>query len=486
MSPDGAAGGSGAPATPPGTPRPRATVMGLGLFGGGLGVAQHLVRLGYDVTVTDLKPAGDLEKSIRALDGLPVRFVLGRHDEADFTATDLVIANPAVPPGNRFLAAAERAGVRIDTEIGMFVRGCRGRIVGVTGSAGKSTTSALLHECLAAATRGGAGRVHLGGNIGRSLLDELDGISAADLVVLELSSFQLHWLRKERLRPSVGIMTNIAPNHLDWHGTIERYAEDKSGIVPAAGGTFVALHGDPRVRAIAEAAPCRVLWTVADAALPPGDVVFWRGTGADARLVARIGGSEREILRRADVRLLGDHAGWNVATAAAAVIATLGAAPGVLDAIREATRGFGGLPHRLKAIATVRGVLCVDDSKSTTPDAAITALRSFDRPVLLLAGGYDKGIDPAPMIDAAKGRVRAVLCYGAMGPRLHRLCETAGVPSVLCADLDGAVAAGFERAREGDVLLLSPGHASWDQFKNYEERAAQFARLIGERAERAE
>lgn len=499
MSPDGAAGGSGAPATPPGTPRPRATatVMGLGLFGGGLGVAQHLVRLGYDVTVTDLKPAGDLEKSIRALDGLPVRFVLGRHDEADFTATDLVIANPAVPPGNRFLAAAERAGVRIDTEIGMFVRGCRGRIVGVTGSAGKSTTSALLHECLAAATRGGAGRVHLGGNIGRSLLDELDGISAADLVVLELSSFQLHWLRKEHLRPSVGVMTNIAPNHLDWHGTIERYAEDKSGIVPAAGGTFVALHDDPRVRAIAEAAPCRVLWTLRDPVLrtgadaggcgvPAGDVVFWRGTGPDARLIVRVGGAECDVLRRSDVRLLGEHAAWNVATAAAAVVATLGAAPAVLDAVREATRGFGGLPHRLKPIATVRGVLCVDDSKSTTPDAAITALRAFDRPVLLLAGGYDKGIDPAPMIDAANGRARAVLCYGAMGPRLHGLCEAAGVPSVLCADLAGAVAAAFERAQEGDVLLLSPGHASWDQFKNYEERADVFARLIGERAERAE
>ena len=458
----------------------RATVMGLGLFGGGVGVARHLAALGTEVLVTDLKSEADLRPSVEALAGTGVRFRLGSHDEADFTQTDLVVVNPAVPPGNPFVAAAERAGVPLDTEIGLFVRGCRGRIVGITGSAGKSTTSALLNECLLRA--GLPGRVLLGGNIGRSLLEELPAIGPDDIVVLELSSFQLHWLRREGLRPQVGVLTNVTPNHLDWHGTLASYAEDKAGIVPAAGGTLVALRENEIVRAIAAAAPCRVVWT-SRADVPEGDAVFWRGEALIARTVGgnvggTVGGSEgvlREILTRADVRLLGAHAGWNIASAAAAALA-VAADPA---AIRDAVRGFDGLAHRLKPIGRVRGVLCVDDSKSTTPEAAATALAAFDAPVLLLAGGYDKGLDPEPMIAAAAGRAKAVLCYGATGAALAPRFEAAGIPDVLrIGTLAEAVDQAFVLAREGDVLLLSPGHASWDQFTNYEARARAFAEAV--------
>jgi UDP-N-acetylmuramoylalanine--D-glutamate ligase len=442
--------------------------MGLGLFGGGVGVARHLVAQGWEVLVTDTKSEDDLRRSVDALAGLPVRFRLGGHDLADFRDTDLVVVNPAVPPGNPYVEAARAAGVRLDTEIGMFVRGCRARIVGVTGSAGKSTTSALVHACLERAAL--PGRVLLGGNIGRSLLDEADTIRPADVVVLELSSFQLHWLRRERLRPEVGVLTNIAPNHLDWHGTIEAYAEDKAGIVPAKEGTLVAYAGDPRVRAIAESAPCRVVWT-SSTEIPDRDAAFWR---SDA-LVARAEGFEDEILTRADVRLLGEHAPANVASAAAAALA-MGAAP---SAVREGVRSFAGLPHRLKPIREVRGVLCVDDSKATTPEAAASALRAFDRPVVLLAGGYDKHGDPAPMVAAAAERAKAVVCFGATGPRLAALLEAAGVADVaLVATLAQAVDHGFVLAAPGDVLLLSPGHASWDQFANYEARAAAFAEAV--------
>jgi UDP-N-acetylmuramoylalanine--D-glutamate ligase len=446
--------------------------MGLGLFGGGVGVTRRLVSLGYDVLVTDLRDAATLAPSVEALAGTPVRFRLGGHDLADFTKTDLLVVNPAVPPGNEFVAAALAAGVAIDTEIALFVRACRGRIAGVTGSAGKSTTSALLAKCLEGAGR----RVFFGGNIGRSLLEDLPSIGADDLVVLELSSFQLHWLRRENLRPSVGVMTNIAPNHLDWHGTIEAYAEDKAGIVPATGGAFVACADDPRVSEIAWRAPCRVVWTSkGDANLPAEagttnvDAVFWRGD----ELVARRGGDVQPVLRRADVRLLGEHVGWNVASAAAAAL-ELGASPA---AVRDGVRSFDGLPHRLKPIGTVRGVLCVDDSKSTTPEATVSALAAFDRPVLLLVGGYDKHLDPAPLVAAATARAKAALCFGATGPRLAELLRAAGARNVVLSEtLSESVDAAWRLASEGDVLLLSPGHASWDQFKNYEYRAAEFAR----------
>jgi len=442
--------------------------MGLGLFGGGVGVTKRLVALGYDVTVTDLRDATTLEPSVAALAGLPVRWRLGGHDRADFADARLVVVNPAVPPGNEFVGAAIAAGASIDTEIGMFVRACKGRITGVTGSAGKSTTTALLAKILERGPR----RVFLGGNIGVSLLDKLDEIRADDLVVLELSSFQLHWLRRENLRPSVGVLTNIAPNHLDWHGTIDAYAEDKSGIVPAAGGALVAGADDARVVEIAGRAPCRVVWTSRGDAVPAGDAVFWRGD----ELVARRSGGEARLLRRSDSRLLGEHVAWNLASAAAAAL-ELGA-----DAwnVRGGVRAFDGLPHRLKPIGTRRGVLCVDDSKATTPEATASALEAFERPVLLLAGGYDKHLDPAPLVALAAAKAKAVLCYGATGPRLAELLRAAGARDVVLSEtLAESVEAAWRLASEGDVLLLSPGHASWDQFRNYEDRAAAFAQAVG-------
>lgn len=445
----------------------RATVMGLGLFGGGVGVTRHLVAAGWDVTVTDLRDEKTLEPSVRALASLPVRFRLGGHDLADFTGAQLLVVNPAVPPGNEFVEAAIARGVPVDTEIGIFVRACRGRIAGVTGSAGKSTTTALLAKCAGATGR----RVHLGGNIGISLLETLPTIGEDDLVVLELSSFQLHWLRREELRPAVGVLTNIAPNHLDWHGSIDAYALDKTGIVPAKDGVLVACADDARVAEIARNAPCRVVWTSRSDAVPAGDAVFWRG----GELVARRGGATATVLAKSDVRLLGEHAAWNVASAAAAAF-ELGA---TAASVRDAVRAFDGLPHRLKPIGTVRGVLCVDDSKSTTPESTVSALAAFDRPVVLLAGGYDKHLDPAPMV-AAASRAKAVVCYGATGPSLAGAMRAGGARDVaLTTTLAEAVAAAFARAAEGDVLLLSPGHASWDQFRNYEHRAQEFARAAG-------
>lgn len=448
---------------------PRATVMGLGLFDGGAGVTRHLVRSGYAVTVTDLKTEAELAPTLAKLAGLDLRLRLGAHDTADFVETDLLVVNPAVKPGNAYVAAALSAGVPVTTEIALFVEACAGRVVAVTGTAGKSTTTALLARCLEASGL----RTHLGGNIGRSLLDVAHTIGADDLVVLELSSFHLHWLRARGWRPWVGVYTNLAPNHLDWHGTLAAYAEDKSGIVPGEDGVLVASFDDGHVSELAARAPCRVVWTARDRVPPEGDAVFWDG---DALVRRTALGARDALLERDDVRLLGAHALWNVAQAVAASLAAGGSVAGACAAVRD----FAGLPHRLCPIGEVDGVLCVDDSKSTTPGATALALAAFDRPVLLLAGGYDKQLDPAPLVAAARERARVVCCYGATGPALAALLRAAGGPEVvLGVTLADAVAAARERARPGDVLLLSPGHASWDQFSNYEERARAFAAAAG-------
>jgi len=451
--------------------------MGLGLFDGGVSVTGHLVDLGYDVLVTDLKDEAALAESVAAVRGPHVSFRLGEHVERDFVETDIVIVNPAVKPGNRFVAAASAASVRLDTEIGLFVRACRGRITGVTGSAGKSTTTALLHACLASEP---GRRVHLGGNIGRSLLRALPEIGPDDDVVLELSSFQLHWLRHEGLRPGLAVLTNLTPNHLDWHGTMDAYRRDKAAIVPGAGGALVACADDAGARAIADEARCRVVWTsrspefagVGVAGVGAGDAVFWR----EDTLVARMSGAERDVLRRADVRLLGAHALWNVASATAAALLL-----GVTDrAIVAAVREFTGLPHRLCALGTFAGVRCVDDSKSTTPDAAALALAAFDAPVRLLAGGYDKGLDPDPIVRAAATHATEVVCFGTTGEALAAALRRGapGLDVVVAPGLVDAVRGALARSSPGDVLLLSPGHASWDQFENYEERGRVFADTV--------
>ena len=215
----------------------RITVMGLGLLGGGVGVTRFLARQGADVTVTDLKDAETLAESVAKLDGLPVAFRLGGHVDADFTNADLVVVNPAVPDGSPFLAKAREAGVALETEINLFVKLCPATLIGVTGSNGKSTTVSLLHHLLGAGDR----RAWLGGNIGRSLLEDLAAIGPDDLVVLELSSFQLDRLRATRRSPAISVVLNLSPNHLDRHGTVEAYAHAKQAILANQRPTDFAL-----------------------------------------------------------------------------------------------------------------------------------------------------------------------------------------------------------------------------------------------------
>jgi UDP-N-acetylmuramoylalanine--D-glutamate ligase len=228
---------------------------------------------------------------------------------------------------------------------------------------------------------------------------------------------------------------------------------------------------DDGAREIAARAACPLIWT-SRTALDVGEAVFWRGD----ELVSRLRGAEEFVLARGDVRLLGSHALWNVASAAAAALVR-----GVSTAaIRTAVGAFTGLPHRLCPVGTFGGVLCVDDSKSTTPAAAALALEAFDAPVRLLAGGYDKGLDPASIVHAAREYAAEVVCFGGTREALAAALR-AGAPSlsvVVTEQLTDAVRGALARSAPGDVLLLSPGHASWDQFQNYEERGRVFATAV--------
>ncbi len=437
----------------------RVTVMGLGGFGGGVGVTRWLVGRGASVTVTDLAEPEKLAESLAAIADLDVTLHLGGHEEADFRDADLLVVNPAVPPNVPFLQVARDAGVPITTEVNLFVERCPATCVGVTGSVGKSTITAMTGHVLENAQR--ERRVWVGGNIGRSLLDALPQMGRDDLVVLELSSFQLHWTPLVKWSPHVAVVTNITPNHLDWHGTFAAYVADKLNLLrfQAPARDVIVIEDVPDLKQHVESA--------ADESAP-----VWRYT-ADADDLSAINRAGQR-LRWKDVRpaIPGQHNRRNAA-AALTVAATLGID---LDRAIAALGSFEGLPHRLRRVAIINGVTYYDDSKSTTPEAVITALNAIDGPILLILGGYDKRTDLTPAIEAAARRVKFTACIGQTGRGLAAALRARGAATELYDELTAAVAACQAHAVDGDVILLSPGCASWDMFKDYRDRGETFAR----------
>lgn len=423
----------------------RVTVIGLGRFGGGVGVTRWLCGQGAEVTVSDKAGADELEESLVKLDGLDVTFHLGEHRESDFLDADLLVVNPAVPPDLPPLAAARAAGVPRTTEINLFIERCSAPIAGVTGSVGKSTTTAMTGAILSRRYT-----THVGGNIGRSLLESLPDIRPDHVVVLELSSFQLVDLPLIRISPHVAVVTNLTANHLDRHGTMEAYAAAKKNIFAFQGPRDVLiLNSDDRiVSAWKDEAPGKVDWFSRD------DEPF-------------------------ELSLPGGH---NQANAQAAWAA--GRQFGVERAsAAEALATFTGLPHRLEFVVERDGVRYYNDSKCTTPDGAIVALNAFpSRQIVVILGGYDKGAGFEKLGIVAASRAKAVVVLGATAEAIASSVEayrSGGAPVIeRAADLASAVALCRQHACEGDAVLLSPACASYDMFVNYEDRGQQFCGLV--------
>lgn len=423
----------------------RVLIMGLGSFGGGVGAARYAATCGAQVTVTDLADEQALAMSVAALADVPIAgWRLGGHVEEDFTGTDVVVVNPAVRPGNPLVAAAKRAGAAITSEIELLLDACPAAIAAVTGSNGKSTTAAMLAACL----RAGGRRTWLGGNLGGSLLADLPSMSPADVVVLELSSFQLHWLRTSGPPiAAAAAITNCTPNHLDWHGDWHSYVAAKRRLVagPRAALRVALNDADPEVGGWLAMAD--------DRRLPPLDV-------ADIPKLLVPGGHNRQN-----------------AALAARVAVTLGAGQSEVFA---ALSRFTGLAHRLELVGQAHGRRFYNDSKATTPEAALAALESVPSPVWLLLGGVDKGGQFDKLLATAAVTARGVACYGAAGSLLcQRLQQLGGTCKTTCLDtLSTALAWCWQQSEAGDAIVLSPACASFDQFRNYEQRGETFCDLV--------
>jgi UDP-N-acetylmuramoylalanine--D-glutamate ligase len=452
----------------------RVTVMGLGSFGGGVGLARYLAMQGAAVTVTDLQSADTLQASVHALHDLPIRFVLGEHREADFIDTDVVFVNPAVPLTSPYLDLARTHRVPLDSEINLFVRQCPGRIIGITGSVGKSTTTALLGAIL----RLHDARTLVGGNIGGSLLPCLPDITSDTPVVLELSSFQLEHLAWQHYSPPLAIVLNLTPNHLDRHGTMAAYQRAKEYILAYQTAADMAILNwdDVTVRRMASCGKGRCLYYSLKETLEAG--VYRQGND----LIMSRDGHLTVLCRQSDLHLRGDH-NFSNAVAAAAAAAVLGVPPAT---IAQGLQRFQGLPHRLELVATKDGVQYYNDSKATTPVSTIRALQAFETPVIVLLGGYDKGTPFEALGEVIRTRTKAALVYGKTAPKLARAIEQAAQAApgqrapqvVLLSTLDAALQQAVAVAEPGDVVLLSPACASYDQFPHFEARGEHFRKLV--------
>lgn len=444
----------------------RVLIMGLGLHGSGIASARYAAQQGAHVRVTDLRSAEVLAPSIASLEGLPIEYILGQHREEDFQWAEVVLRVPGVKRSSPYLRIAREHGAQIEQEIALFFSACPGRIIGVTGTRGKTTTSTLLYELLKATGQPAV----LGGNVsGVETLSLLPMITPQTQVVLELSSWQLEALEPHKMSPSAAVLTNISPDHLDSYDSMEEYAAAKANIFrhQRPGDLAVFNYENEWTRRMGEEAPAEQTWFAS---------------------LARSGSFPRGYPERLvpfafrETPLRGAHNLENILLAT-----TMARLLGIDEVtIARVVREFRGVPQRLEEIAVINGVSYINDTTSTTPVAGLTALQAFDGPIVLVAGGTTKHLPFADWPAEIVRRCHDVVLLKGSGtdellPCLEEEVRAQGRPDPLrgvfddfSAALDQAVAL----AKPGDTLLFSPGFASFGMFLNEFDRGDKFVAYV--------
>ncbi len=442
----------------------RVLVMGLGLQGSGMAATRYAVQQGALVRVTDLKTPEILAPSVHALAGLPIEFVLGEHRDEDFLWAEMVIRNPGISLSNPYLSLASANGASIEMEIALFFLACPARIIGITGTRGKTTTSTLIYHILRASGR----PTVLGGNVaGVETLSLLPQITPETLVVLELSSWQLEGLGPHKRSPALAVMTNIYPDHLNSYAGMEEYAAAKANIFRHQHPGDIALfnYDNPWTRRFGAEAQAQVWYSSVE-----------RGGSF------RRNSSALQPFSFTDSPLVGKHNRENVllATTAARIL-------GISDEdIARVVREFRGVAHRLAEVATLHAVRYINDTTSTTPIAGQVAVEAFAGPIVLVAGGNSKRLPLEDWPAAIVSRCRDVVLLAGSGTdellaalrtQVARLGVADPVRGVF-DDLIPALATAQALTRPGDVLLFSPGFTSFGMFLNEFERGDRFVAYV--------
>jgi UDP-N-acetylmuramoylalanine--D-glutamate ligase len=443
-------------------------VLVVGLGKSGLAAALFLRRRGALVTVSDVRSAEALAKDIPALLDEGIMVEAGGHGLLTFRRQDLIVVSPGVPLNTPELAQVRSFGLPVIGELELAARFIKGRTLAITGSNGKTTTTALLGEILKEA---GIPTL-VGGNIGVPVVGLIDQSTDETWSVLEVSSFQLE--STIQFHPSIAVILNITPDHLDRHGSFENYARAKERIFAAQDADdFVVLNADNmRAAEAATRSDAKVYWFSVEHSVPQG---AWLEAG---HLVYRPAPDvpAEDVMLLSGIPLKGTHNVENVLAALCA--ARLAGAPA--EAIRKAIESFQAVEHRLEFVARVNGVEFYNDSKATNVDATAKAVASFDSGIHLILGGKDKGSDYLQLSALLRARVRAVYTIGSAAAKIES--QLRGVVTILsCQTLDNAVSAAASAARPGEVVLLAPACSSYDQFEDYEHRGRVFKQLVAER-----
>jgi len=436
-------------------------ILVVGLARTGVAVARFLARNGAKVAVTDLRDETALAGPLGELAGLPVQYVLGRHDEADFAAADMVVVSPGVPQESHYLQAARKAGREVITEIELASRFVTAPMVAITGTNGKTTTTTLTGEIFSACGY----RTFVGGNIGNPLVELVEGGEPVERVVVEISSFQLEWISS--FRPRVAVLLNITEDHLDRYATFQEYIDAKVRIFENQDASdFAVLNvDDPIVAAIGGRIAATVFPMSQQRDLAEG--IFHRDGVITFRHHGRV---ERFTTGR--FRITGVHNIENIMASLASTL-LLGC-----DAKRAlaAVEGFGGLPHRMELVRELAGVRYYEDSKATNVGSVEKALASFTS-ITLIAGGKDKGGSYGPLVPLVKERVRHMILIGEARERMARELGSF-TDTRMATTLEEAVQLAASLTKPGGVVLFSPACSSFDMFRDYEERALRFRAAV--------
>jgi UDP-N-acetylmuramoylalanine--D-glutamate ligase len=447
----------------------RVLVVGLGRSG--VASAIFLQEHGAKVIVSDSKSEVQLQKEVPALLDRGISIETGHHGERTFRDQDLIVVSPGVPSDQPQLQHARSMGIPVIGEVELAFRFLQGKVLAITGSNGKTTTTTLVGEILAKSGR----KTLVGGNIGTPVISLVGQSTPDSLVVLEVSSFQLESI--ELFRPWIAAILNITPDHLDRHHTFQAYVDAKARIFEnqraSAGenqqaGDFAVLNADDRAcNTLKSKVKAPLLWFSRKQRVESGAFL------KDDQIIFRHNGQEQPVLGRSDIQLKGEHNLENV-LAAVAMTMVAGCAP---QQVRRGVSEFRGVEHRLELVTTINGVSFYNDSKATNVDATVKALESFPGNIHIILGGKDKGSDYSELNPLLRERVKRVYLIGAASDKIAAQIQDS-TAVVRSGTLERAVRQAFDAARSGDVVLLAPACASFDQFENYEHRGRVFKELV--------
>lgn len=447
-------------------------VVGFGVSG--VSTAKFMVKQGAKVTVTDSKQRTELSDSLKMAGDLKMEMDFGKHTPRSFETAELIVVSPGVPLNLKPLEEARARGTPITSEVEVASAHIQVPIIGITGTNGKSTITALVGEMFKEDGRA----AFVGGNIGLPLLDFVLSGDKVDVVVAELSSYQLELA--SRMVPAVAVFTNMDQDHLDRYGTMENYIAAKKNLLRVCDrNSFVVLNYDcPIVSQFEKENPGKLLWFTKRDPMRVGGAFAENFMGAyvsdDGKtIVSRILGKE-DTYDLAQFKLVGDHAKENLMAAICAA-RVQGVSP---KAIQRVIDSFRGLPHRLEYVRKKDGVFFFNDSKATNVHSVMKALAAFKKsPVILIAGGKDKGMEFTPLVPFVQGRVKMLILLGEAKEKLNRAIGDFA-ETFLVGTFEEAVLLAYQKSRSGDVILLSPGCSSHDMFRNFEERGDYFKKLV--------